>query len=599
MPIEFWREVVDRAAIEAPDTLLLAEAFWMMEGYFVRTLGMHRVYNSAFMNLLRNEDNANYRTVMKNTLEFDPEILKRYVNFMNNPDERTAVDQFGKGDKYFGICVLMATLPGLPMFGHGQIEGFSEKYGMEFRRAYWDEQVDSWLVERHQREIFPLLHRRALFAGVSNFLLYDFFAPNGEVNENVFAFSNGLGSERALVVYHNKFGSTEGWIKSSVGFSAKESDGKQMVQHSLADGLNLHPTADQYVIYRDHISGLEYIRPCTELSEKGFFIHLNAYEYHVFMDFRVVSDDQWKSYAQLDQYLNGRGVPSIQEALKELLLQPVVTPFRHIANPGYLGYLMFNRLDSENPVLPEGLLEEAEKKSRNLLEGIAYHTVRVISIPGLSESSATALRGALNLPLLPNQTPIPGGLFQKACKFFLTNLEENQNRWYALLLYPFIFNLAVSIDEANATQQTLSWLDEWQFLRIIKDALASLGLDETHVDKIITALRVMVGEQDWFESVGQKPLYDIVEHWLADVEVQRILRINRYQDTIWFHKEGLEDFLWWMMAVAIIHTASDPKTTSVQLVERVIAAYEITLKIKDLAPKSGYQLEKLLSLIKE
>jgi hypothetical protein len=25
----------------------------MMEGYFVRTLGMHRVYNSAFMHMLR------------------------------------------------------------------------------------------------------------------------------------------------------------------------------------------------------------------------------------------------------------------------------------------------------------------------------------------------------------------------------------------------------------------------------------------------------------------------------------------------------------------------------------------------------------------
>ncbi len=114
-------------AVEAPDTLLLAEAFWLMEGYFVRTLGMHRVYNSAFMNMLRNEENAKYRTVMKNTLEFDPEILKRFVNFMNNPDERTAVDQFGKGDKYFGICMLMATMPGLPMFGHGQIEGFYRK----------------------------------------------------------------------------------------------------------------------------------------------------------------------------------------------------------------------------------------------------------------------------------------------------------------------------------------------------------------------------------------------------------------------------------------------------------------------------------------
>ena len=84
IPNEFWREVVDRVAEEVPDTLLLAEAFWLLEGYFVRTLGMHRVYNSAFMHMLRDEDNAKYRMAIKNTLEFDPQILKRYVNFMNN-----------------------------------------------------------------------------------------------------------------------------------------------------------------------------------------------------------------------------------------------------------------------------------------------------------------------------------------------------------------------------------------------------------------------------------------------------------------------------------------------------------------------------------
>ncbi len=31
---------------------------------------------------------------------------------------------------------------------------------MEYRRAYWDERPDPWLVERHEREITPLLHRR-------------------------------------------------------------------------------------------------------------------------------------------------------------------------------------------------------------------------------------------------------------------------------------------------------------------------------------------------------------------------------------------------------------------------------------------------------
>ena len=88
METEFWREVADRVAEEAPDTLLLAEAFWLTEGFFVRTLGIHRVYNSAFMNMLRDEKNTEYRLVIKNTIEFNPEILKRYVNFMNNPRRR-------------------------------------------------------------------------------------------------------------------------------------------------------------------------------------------------------------------------------------------------------------------------------------------------------------------------------------------------------------------------------------------------------------------------------------------------------------------------------------------------------------------------------
>ena len=118
---------------------------------------MHRVYNSAFMNMLKMEENAKYRSVIKNVLEFDPRMLQRFVNFMNNPDEQTAIAQFGSDDKYFGTCILMCTLPGLPMFGHGQVEGFAEKYGMEYRRAYWDEQPDGNLVEIAELREHPFM----------------------------------------------------------------------------------------------------------------------------------------------------------------------------------------------------------------------------------------------------------------------------------------------------------------------------------------------------------------------------------------------------------------------------------------------------------
>ncbi|HEX8990858.1 MAG TPA: alpha-amylase family glycosyl hydrolase [Anaerolineales bacterium] len=312
MPNEFWREVVDRVAAEVPDTLLLAEAFWLMEGYFVRTLGMHRVYNSAFMHMLRDEDNAKYRLAIKNTLEFDPQILKRYVNFMNNPDEKTAMEQFGNGDKYFGVCTVLATLPGLPMFGHGQIEGYREKYGMEFRMPRWDEQPDEGLLRGHEWKIFPLLHRRHVFAGVEHFLLYDLFRDDGHVDENVFAYSNRSASgERGLIIYHNRFADTRGWIRTSAAFLDKASG--KLLQKSLGEGLDLPHSG--YAIFRDVVTHLEYIRPCQDAWDQGLFLQLSAYQHHAFLDWRFVDGPNW---AAIHDRLQGAGVESIQALWQQL-----------------------------------------------------------------------------------------------------------------------------------------------------------------------------------------------------------------------------------------------------------------------------------------
>ena len=318
IPNEFWREVVDRVTAELPDTLLLAEAFWMMEGYFVRTLGMHRVYNSAFMHMLRDEDNAKYRQVIKNTIEFDPQVLKRYVNFMNNPDEKTAAEQFGTTDKYFGVFTLMITLPGLPMIGHGQIEGYHEKYGMEYRHAKWDESVDDGLVRGHEWRIFPLIHQRALFANVEDFRLYDFYTldphmtgASGTVNEDVFAFSNLLGNDRALVVYHNKYAETRGWIKNSAA-SMDKASGK-LNQKTLSEALFLQN--EDFAVFKDYVTGLEFIRSCRELTDKGIYLELHSYQCHVFLDWRFVKGQQWQVVCES---LNGAGVPSVYGKFDEI-----------------------------------------------------------------------------------------------------------------------------------------------------------------------------------------------------------------------------------------------------------------------------------------
>jgi hypothetical protein len=230
---------------------------------------------------------------------------------MNNPDEKTAIEQFGDGDKYFGVCTVLATLPGLPMFGHGQIEGFREKYGMEFRKPKWDETPNENLIAAHEWKIFPLLHRRYLFADVENFFLYDLYRSDGVVDENVFAYSNVYGDERGLVIYHNRFAETSGWIKTSAAYLDKATG--ELRQKSLAEALGL--PFEGYVIFKDYVTRLEYIRSCEELWEKGLYVELHAYQHHVFMDWRFVDDER---YGDMYLAMKGAGVESVAAKWEEM-----------------------------------------------------------------------------------------------------------------------------------------------------------------------------------------------------------------------------------------------------------------------------------------
>ncbi len=275
MPQEFWREVVDRVAAEVPDTLLLAEAFWLMEGYFVRTLGMHRVYNSAFMHMLRDEKNAEYQQVIRETVSFDARILGRYVNFMNNPDERSAIDQFGSHDKYFGVATMLATLPGLPMFGHGQFEGYSEQYGMEFRRPQREEWPNAGLLERHRREISPLLHERWRFSGATGFRQFTAFEGD-QPSADVFAYANeapsgppGVAERRSLVVFLNRYPRAHVRIPG------------------VAEALRLGDDPEGYLILRDQRAELDYLRQVRDLREHGLELSLDGYGCHVFLAFEA------------------------------------------------------------------------------------------------------------------------------------------------------------------------------------------------------------------------------------------------------------------------------------------------------------------------
>ncbi len=573
MPVEFWREVVDRVAAEAPGTLLLAEAFWLMEGYFVRTLGMHRVYNSAFMNMLRDEENANYRSVIKNTLEFDPEVLKRYVNFMNNPDERTAVEQFGKGDKYFGVCTLMATLPGLPMFGHGQVEGFTEKYGMEYRRAYYQEQPDPWLVARHEREIAPLLHRRHVFAEVRDFLLYDFFADEGWVNEDIFAYSNRCGDERALVVYHNRYAEARGWIRISCAYAEKTAEGKRLRQRTLSESFGLPADSAVFVACRDALTGLEYLHRSRDLAERGLRLELNAYKCHVFLDWRQMRDEGFRPWNQLCDMLAGRGVPSVEEALRALELKPVHDALRSLLEPALVEDLArFAASSAGEPASPRVLesLDLARRRARVLLEAAKHYLAEpAAQAVGLTADRRWELEPEAAMPSLRDRLsallrfPALEKHFTSAwppdaCAVLPAAEASGASaaNWGTALAWCALEALGHAADELHPLAAAAQLFDGLRLREPLAEALTALGLEGEERWQAAARVRAAFAHAAWAPSV-EAPVapQSAPLSWLHDPDVAWLIGVHEYEGVRYFVQEPFEKLLWWMALPCLLDLA--------------------------------------------
>ena len=534
MPEEFWREVVDRINAEMPNTLLLAEAFWLMEGYFVRTLGMHRVYNSAFMHMYMKEENEKYKLLIKNTLAFNPEILKRYVNFMSNPDEETAINQFGKGDKYFGVATMLITLPGLPMFAHGQVEGLSEKYGMEYKRAYYDEFTDENLVIRHEKEIFPLTKKRYLFSQVDNFELYDFIDPQGICNENVFAFTNRSGNEVSLVIFNNSYSEAIGTINGSCERAFGE-EGRTSTT-TIDKALGINSGYGFYYIFKDYIQQLEFIASGSEISSAGFFFHLMGYQRKVLLDFGEVYDADGRYRVLCDQ-LNGRGVNSIERALSELNLAPFHNSLTHLFTS-----IKFSRLilaldiNSKDEIEIPVVDEEVSKIISNLNKIKSSNTTQQELIIQIQSDISTI--NDFNKSFLEiSTTKRPAKWIGEVKSILILENESDRKKTLSfLLLNRILFRILNSVERAslgiNLFEELLLWkplFEIYGFSRY-EDPGRSYELSKILFDSDL--------------SFNENTDRYFIKKLDSDI-VNTFIQINEYENVKYFNKERIEELIKW------------------------------------------------------
>lgn len=624
-PQEFWRDVVDRINSEMPETLLLAEAFWLMEGYFVRTLGMHRVYNSAFMHMLMKEENSKYRDLISNTLEFEPEILKRYVNFMSNPDEETAIKQFGTDDKYFGICTLMVTLPGLPMFAHGQVEGFTEKYGMEYQRAYYNETPNQWLIDRHIREIFPLMKRRYIFSQVTNFWLFDFYDGYGHLNENVFAYSNSEYGERGLIFYNNRYQSTSGRIfRSSPKLVSLLNGTKEQQTKTVGEALGVNPTLQHYYLFREHVSNLEYLKSGHELAFEGFYIELGGFKYQVFLDFREVYDSTGE-YEKLAGRLKGRGVVSVERSLNEMRLEPVHSAIENFFDDESLNHFVKSFVLNDQFEKDEDRAEYSDKKLKKLLKAVSVHFNIAKDIkPVLEKFDRDLERVGLLNQIIEKEFPSENNYMNNGLHHIVTvSRDLNYNENSLLLLMFFLINSIRELFDARGEINNSNFFERLLLDVPVMKVLRHSGRGEEELQWEVLLLDLLIqynGLID-FTNTGNENLKLESEYLpldknrinikglrelLDEEKVKLYISVNEYEGKLYYNKERFEELLKWLFTLHLINYGyssaadDDPvESDGPEIKEMLEKSFRNFTGILQLSEQSGYQLDRLLLTVKQ
>jgi hypothetical protein len=541
MPREFWREVVDRVSAEAPDTLLLAEAFWLMEGYFVRTLGLHLVYNSAFMHMMRDQETGKYRRLLKETLAFDPEILRRYVNFMSNPDEESAAEQFDFGDRYFGVCTVLATLPGLPMLAHGQWDGLREKYGMEYRRSYRAESPLREVIERHDREIAPILRQRALFAGVERFRLYDFVEASGVVVEDVLAYSNGYGDKAALVLFNNSPRPLTGRILESAPFQARAGD-EALETASVLDELSLGCNGNTVNLLRDPIHHVSLMVPAESIGTVGLEVALGAFEVLVFEEFGQITDET-ASWSELANRLRGRHVDDPLRALITFRAEQMLAAVWRLADSLKPSMTALVKAEGENVEAPpaSSLLEECGAE-------VDAELASYLSGPPFPSGSTD----------LQVDEGGPGRQLARALGRAVSELQESVAAELSELLGSrALVRCALTLApvlELISKRMSGSLLDgDCDELFV-----SSAPLDaEARAD--VAAVLALARRENWLRPTpppGVAELVAMTERWSSDREARHLLGVHDVDGTVWMVRERLDLLLAARRAFAVIGALS-------------------------------------------
>ena len=428
------------------------------------------------------------------------------------------------------------------------------------------------------------MKKRPLFAEVRNFFLYDVYSPEGNVNENIFAYSNRLADDKALVVFNNRFEQASGWIKTSVGYRQNN----EIRQSSLIDGLNLSHQEGTFVIFRDHASGMEFIRSNREIAENGIMVALDGYKYNVFLEFREVHPSRLRPYDRLARELNGRGTESIEEAVLIMSLAPIhrlVTAF----------------LSSDHLIpSPAELHDEKEALAFEhsiglLLEGVAQQFSELmekpVDLPETLAAQASALYRRVDAlaELLPSQPD------SRKLQTALGLSSQSKADYFTISRHWIVLVTLQRMVEATVVESS-NIIDNWLMQRALSSIYPEKGITGIPGDNLPDMLCCMLSHKPELIPDDPEARLHALLNGLYTVEkthLGRMLQFDERHQKIWFREHRFSVLMAWLTLLELLKVKPVDQETSKTVIAEWVEANE-TIDMQ--AFLAGYEIGELIRI---
>ncbi|MGH9345562.1 MAG: alpha-amylase family glycosyl hydrolase [Terriglobia bacterium] len=242
---EFWPAAV--AAL--PGFVWIAEVYWDLE-WRLRQLGLTFTYDKRLYDRLRAAPPQDVRACLKANVAWQ----SRCVRFLENHDEPRSAAAFD-ADKLGAAATLVATLPGMRFYHHGQLEGRKLHLPIQLSRAA-AEPLNAQIHDLYGK-LLAITSADAFHAG--DWVLLEQRAAGDTSFQNLIAYQWRRGGVVKIV---------------AVNLSSAPARGNFMLSAAI-------DSAREY-IFHDQLHGKSYEWRGEDLIRSGLFVRLDAFQSHIF-----------------------------------------------------------------------------------------------------------------------------------------------------------------------------------------------------------------------------------------------------------------------------------------------------------------------------